>query len=365
MHKQISIIMMAVATILAGCDLTDDQQNEQTLDEVSYAGSYTIMNETTGTEVTVTVENGVRTIVANGLPDHDTGEFPNAGNPNSISAQDYTYTFPAQPQVAAEPTFYNIPQPFGIAINGVLIDPFAAEWYNNDPTSGWQLAALANPLGFDGNNAHVQPNGAYHYHGAPMPLFTRKDRPELIGFAGDGFPIYGPYGYKDAADPNSDIIELKSSYRLKQGERPSGPEGSYDGTYVEDYEYVEGAGDLDQCNGRTGVTPEYPDGTYYYVVTFNWPFFGRCFAGTIADSFVVELPGGATLDDRGRRRPPPPARVDLQAAARKLGVTVEALTGALGDPRRRPDLAAAADQLGVTEVELRDALGLPERQRPR
>jgi len=179
--------------------------------------------------------------VANGLPAPEAGEFPNAGNPNSITAQDYSYAFPAVPTVAGEPTFYNVPQPFGIAYNGVHLDPFAAEWFNNDPASGWQLAALANPLGFDENNAHVQPSGAYHYHGASMALTTTSDRSELIGWAGDGFPIYGPYGYRDPEDAGSEVIELSSSYQLKTGDRPDGPGGTYDGTYVEDYEFVTGS----------------------------------------------------------------------------------------------------------------------------
>ena len=33
------------------------------------------------------------------------------------------------------------------------------------------------------------------------------------------------------------------------------------------FEYEEGYGDLDECNGRVGVTPEFPEGIYYYVVT--------------------------------------------------------------------------------------------------
>ena len=43
--------------------------------------------------------------------------------------------------------FYNVPQPFGVTHQGVTLDPFAAEWFNNNPNSGWQLWALANPLG--------------------------------------------------------------------------------------------------------------------------------------------------------------------------------------------------------------------------
>lgn len=265
-----------------------------------FAGSYNIDDADTGTLVEVAVANGVRTIKSNGLPNHPTGEFPNAGNPNTISAQTYSFTLPVSPIRSGTATTYNVPQPFGIAVNGVKIDPFAAEWYDNDATSGWQLAALANPLGFDDNNAHVQPNGAYHYHGVAPALITAQDRPLLIGWAGDGFPIYGPYGYEDPSDPGSPVVELHSSYRLKTGERRSGPGGVFDGTYIEDYEYVADSGDLDECNGRVGITPEHPEGTYHYVATTEWPSYGRCFAGEIADSFRVEPPAGVGPRDAGR-----------------------------------------------------------------
>ena len=269
-----------------------------------YAGSYTLSDPDTGTEVVVTVEGGTRTIDANGIPDHATGEFPNPGNPNAISAQDYAFTLPTDP-VAGEASSYNVPQPFGIATNGVKIDPYAAEWYQDDPDSGWQLAALANPLGFDQNDAHVQPNGAYHYHGEITPLIRSTDHPTLLGWAGDGFPIYDEYGFEDPYDPSSPVVELVTSWQLKDGERPDGPGGTYDGTYVEDYEYVAGSGDLDECNGRDGVTAEYPDGTYYYVVTTTWPYIGRCFRGEIAESFVVGGPGDGPADVGGGAPGPP------------------------------------------------------------
>lgn len=64
-----------------------------------------------------------------------------------------------------------------------------------------------------------------------------------------------------------------------------GPGGKYDGTFVQDYEYVKGSGDLDECNGRTGVTPEFTNGTYYYVVTDAYPFIPRLFRGTPDSSF--------------------------------------------------------------------------------
>ena len=128
----------------------------------------------------------------------------------------------------------------------------------------------------------------------------------LIGYAADGFPIYQHYGYAEA-DIRSDIKKLKSSYRLKEGKRPSGPGGKYDGTFVQDYEYVSGAGDLDQCNGHTGVTPEYLSGTYYYVITSEFPFIPRCYRGTPDDSFRRRGPGPG--GPRGRPPGPrPPAQ---------------------------------------------------------
>src|SRR5690606_17817982 len=122
---------------------------------------------TTGTQIEVTVTASPRTIRANGLPNHTTGEFPNAGNPNRISPQTYVFHLPRYGTRADHATPLVLPQPFGIAVNGVLFDPLAAEWYRGDPASGWTLEAIGPgaSLGLDDNNAHVQPTGAYHYHG--------------------------------------------------------------------------------------------------------------------------------------------------------------------------------------------------------
>ena len=51
------------------------------------------------------------------------------------------------------------------------------------------------------------------------------------------------------------------------------------GAFTQDFQYVEGSGDLDECNGRIGVTPEFPDGIYYYVVTDDFPYFSRSLKG--------------------------------------------------------------------------------------
>jgi len=199
--------------------------------------------------------------------------------------------------------------PFGIAVNGIPFDPGAAEFWNRNPRSGWQYEAMSGAinLGLDGNNAHVQPNGAYHYHGLPTALFKRfkRSRPAMIGYAADGFPVYGPVGYRDANDPDSGVKTLESGYRIKRGRRNGGPGGRYDGTFTRDYQHVFGLGDLDACNGRSGVTPEYPEGTYYYVITKTYPFIPRCFKGRPDPSFLRLGSRRAPQGRRdGRRRPP-------------------------------------------------------------
>jgi hypothetical protein len=102
---------------------------------------------------------------------------------------------------------------------------------------------------------------------------------------------------------------MKSSYRLKSGNRPggeSGPGGVYDGKYTPDYEYSQGSGDLDECNGRFGVTAEFPHGTYYYVTTAEFPFISRKFRGTPDFSFRERPPGGpGGPGGPGRFGPPP------------------------------------------------------------
>ena len=51
------------------------------------------------------------------------------------------------------------------------------------------------------------------------------------------------------------------------------------GTFTSDNEYVAGLGDLDECNGRVGVTPEFPNGIYHYLITDSFPYIQRCIKG--------------------------------------------------------------------------------------
>lgn len=97
---------------------------------------------------------------------------------------------------------------------------------------------------------------------------------KIIGFAYDGYPIYGPYGYEDPLDNQSDVVKMNSGYVLNSN-RISGPSISQYplGSFDEDYTWVpsveSGKTELDQNNGRYCVTPEYPNGTYAYFVTVD------------------------------------------------------------------------------------------------
>jgi hypothetical protein len=114
----------------------------------------------------------------------------------------------------------------------------------------------------------------------------------FVGYAADGFKMY-----------SSESDQFKPSYKLKDGTRPSGPGGEYDGTYTQDFEYVDGLGDLDDCNGR-----EY-NGQYSYFITDNFPFVPRCWKG-MPDQGFERHPGMGKGGEEMGMRPPPRGRAD-------------------------------------------------------
>ena len=253
----------------------------------------------TASKVTIALRGDYRYISSNGLPSHEPGQFPNRGNPNTIREQQYTLRVTLKPVAGeiATPVRMNL---FGVALDGVVFDPGTNEFWNNDRQSGWRYEALSGKinLGLDNSNAHVQPTGAYHYHGTPTGLVTKlggdTGKMLLIGYAADGFPIYTANGLSDPKNPTSPVRPMKSSYQLKPGTRPAGessPGGNYDGTFVQDYQYTPGSGDLDECNGIFSITPEYPQGIYHYHVTTQFPFVARQFRGTPDPSFNRTPPG--------------------------------------------------------------------------
>lgn len=242
-----------------------------------------------GYDYNETIIDAFRHIEANGLANHPVGQFPNAGNPHHIATQDIVRQVPLEPQRLPEPYYFDLIWDFGITRSATVIDPSAAEYWHGDRHSGWQYDALggAVQLGLDGNHAHVQPNGSYHYHGWPRGVLDalgwRPDAPSpLVGWAADGYPIY-------AANSGSNGAFLHSSYQLKSGIRDSGPEGptgAYDGAFVQDYVYIAGLGELDECNGTMIYSAEFPAGTYAYIITYEFPAYPRCFHGRPDRSFM-------------------------------------------------------------------------------
>ena len=125
-----------------------------------------------------------------GYPNHPTASFPNSGNPNSILVQNFTFRLPLEPKLADKIT--RVPMgPIGTALNGVVFfNPFEAGGMN--AVEGYSEVWLDSCCG------HPQQHGVYHYHKypscvkSPFPDDGRQHSP-VLGFAFDGFPIYGPF----------------------------------------------------------------------------------------------------------------------------------------------------------------------------
>ena len=310
MKMKTRLLSFACASALAGSVLAQPADTRPSTTTTKFGDS----------KVTITVSGGERIISANGLPNHTTGQFPGRGNPNRISAQTYNFHVPTNPKVATQPTPSRGAW-FGVALNGVPFEPGTAEFWNNQRE--WVMEAKSGfiDLGLDQNNAHVQPNGSYHYHGLPTGLMQKLGsdgkKMLLVGYAADGFPIYTSYAYSVATNAASPLKKMRSSWQLKKGERSGGPGGKPDGKFTLDYEYVAGSGDLDDCNGRFGVTPEFPQGTYHYCITEEFPQLARFWRGTPDKSFMKRGPGPGGPGgprgggpERGQRQfgaPPPPS----------------------------------------------------------
>jgi hypothetical protein len=108
----------------------------------------------------------------------------------------------------------------------------------------------------------------------------------LVGLANDGFPIYARYGYSKADDAASAIKTMVGSFAKKVASDAGRPAVSIFpifpmGTFTQGYEFIAGSGDLDECNGRTGVTPDFPSGIHHDYITESYPYLQRCVKGPL------------------------------------------------------------------------------------
>ncbi len=284
----------------------------------------------------------------------------------------------------------------GVWINGVYL------WENGDAQSYatstgtvsfngdgiWnRLAGVAEAFNFDTGNGHQPSSGAYHTHINPIALryqvgdnvtynastktYSEASTPTrhspILGWALDGLPVYGPYGYSSALDATSGIRRMTTGFQKRDGTNGStnlattgrttlpawaasvqgksqtltssqyGPSvnATYPlGTFAEDYDYLGDLGktqgvdfDLNAQNVRFCVTPEYPNGTYAYFVSIdssgttafpdviNQQFYGSASAG---QGTVTSISEPVTeYQDSG-----PAAAITLTAAASGSGVAL-------------------------------------------
>ncbi len=217
------------------------------------------------------------------IPGYSIG--PWQGNPNVASNQNFVFKITRHPQQnTGTGTAVGLGHT-GVWSNGVSV--FNADdgmTYNNQGV--WHRNAYVwEGNSFDNCLGHPQQQGEYHHHVNPVCLYDDTDSTHhspIIGYAFDGFPIYGAYAFSDT-DGTGAITRMRSSYQLRNindrttladGTTASFPGPSINGTYplgayIQDYEFVQGSGDLDIHNGRYCITPDYPQGTYAYFVTID------------------------------------------------------------------------------------------------
>jgi hypothetical protein len=194
--------------------------------------------------LSITVENNIRRLKTNDLPNHTTGVFPISNtddafqydrNPNSIRAQNVDFSLPAWPAIADAPSCLGLGA-IGVTLTGVeLFDALDAPGRD----------AVAHEIQ-DTCGGHPEVTGAYHYHAQPLCFETdasASGHSGLVGYAIDGFGIYGPNG--DGGVALSDV-------------------------------------DLDECHGHVHEI-EWEGQTvsmYHYHFTAEYPYSLSCFKGT-------------------------------------------------------------------------------------
>jgi hypothetical protein len=218
------------------------------------------------------------------VPAYQIGPWP--GNPNTPVDGNWTFRITRNPQPKAAPKTATGLGAIGVWVNGVAIyNASDARSYNNRNIWHQNAIAVEGPS-FDGCGGHPAPNQQYHNHQNAACIYAEGPalHSSIVGFAFDGYPVYGPYAFA-GTDGTGAIRMMRSSYRKRSiTQRTSLPDGTaltsanygpavsttYPlGYYIEDHEYVAGLGDLDTSNGRFCVTPEYPNGTYAYFVTYG------------------------------------------------------------------------------------------------
>ncbi|MCW3076326.1 MAG: hypothetical protein JWO32_935 [Bacteroidetes bacterium] len=212
-------------------------------------------------------------VSASCVPSYSIG--PWAGNPNTPVNQNFVYKITRNPlQNTGVATAVGMGH-IGVWTNGVSIFNVSDGMSYNNAGVWNRNAFFWEGSSFDVCLGHPAPNGEYHHHVSPDCLYNinaNTVHSPIIGYAFDGFPVYGAYAFTNTNGTGA-IKRMQSSYSATTtSTRVNGPSVSSTypaGCFMEDYAYVAGSGDLDFRNGRFCVTPEYPVGTYAYFVTLD------------------------------------------------------------------------------------------------
>ncbi|MEM7247273.1 MAG: YHYH protein [Acidobacteriota bacterium] len=227
-------------------------------------------------------------VESNGIPSYPFVQI----TPHDLVAQDHVWRIPLEPEVRMEPEPVPLLGAIAIATNG-------------SPIFGPNEGPMPDPYGdpvyngiMDTCQGHTARGGVYHYHALLVSCLTAADPPgepsPIIGYAFDGYPIYGPWGCVD--EDCTEVIEFQSSW-VQIGD-PT--------TYAWDaHEYQPRAEQqyLDECNGRIG-----PDGTYRYHATATFPYILGCYG---APGVTSVPPPPPVPDGTGTGQPMRPYRRDL------------------------------------------------------
>jgi hypothetical protein len=293
-------------------------------------------------------------ISTKGVPSYPTGPFQD-GNPSQATDQAAIFKIPRNPTPNTGTLNTTVGGNIGVFINGVALFDYrdGVAWNpntnalcggpGNSPCPGgplatqdWNRDAVPSEMdGFDCSKGHPA-NGNYHHHQNPsafkldlnvvssicnlydangLYVIDSTTHSPLIGFAYDGYPIYGAYGYKNT-NGTGGISRIKSGYEKRNiTTRTTSPAGTavssgpavsttYPlGYFREDYKWFSNTDQdfLDEHNGRFCVTPEYPNGTYAYfaIVDANWnsayPYVvGPNFYGNYANRKVTSITENTT-----------------------------------------------------------------------
>ena len=345
--------VLSVCLLFSSCLFCQGPAITSWLQNTSQTGSYYMNGNGTAISNGILVNcqqveysNDFVYVTTEGVPSYPTGPFLD-GNPSQAQAQGAIYKIPLNPQPNnGNPTSTTMGT-IGIFINGTSLydyrDGFA--WNpntnalcggpGNPPCPGGPAASMdwnrdaipAEMDGFDCSKGHPA-MGQYHHHQNPSAFdldlnvvssicnlydaeglyaIDPSAHSPLIGYAYDGYPIYGAYGYANQ-DGSGGIVRIKSSYQLQNlSSRTNGPAINttyFLGYFREDYEYVSQSGEdfLDEHNGRVCVTPEYPNGTYAYFCTVDenhnsyYPYaVGPTFYGVYSNASVNSINEGTTI----------------------------------------------------------------------